>query len=73
MADGKQVYYVTSVGVFRLTPGGLEMMRRMPGVDIQRDVVAHAGARINIPDHVPVVERSIVTGEGFRLDWPDLA
>lgn len=73
LADGKQVYYVTSVGVFRLTPGGLEMMRRMPGVDIQRDVVAHAGARINIPDHVPVVERSIVTGEGFRLDWPDLA
>jgi propionate CoA-transferase len=71
LADGKQVYYVTSVGVFRLTHDGLEMIRRMPGVDLERDVMAHAEARLNIPKDIPVVDASVVTGEKFRLTWPD--
>jgi len=69
LADGKQVYYVTSVGVFHLTADGLRMISRMPGVDIGRDVVAHSGARLLIPDDVPVVDPSAVTGEDFRLRW----
>jgi acyl CoA:acetate/3-ketoacid CoA transferase len=59
------------VGVFRLTHDGLEMIRRMPGVDLERDVMAHAEARLNIPKDIPVVDASVVTGEKFRLTWPD--
>ncbi len=70
LADGKQVYYVTSVGVFQLAPEGLTMIRRMPGIDIERDVLARSGARLIIPDGVPVVDSSVVTGDGFRLEWP---
>ncbi len=70
LADGKQVYYVTSVGVFQLTTEGLRMIRRMPGVDVERDVKAHAGACLIIPADVPEVDASVVTGEDFRLRWP---
>ncbi len=70
LADGKQVYYVTSVGVFQLTPEGLTMVRRMPGIDLERDVLAHSGARLIVPGDVPVVDPSVVTGDGFRLEWP---
>lgn len=71
LAGGKQVYYVTNVGVFKLTEQGLRMIMIMPGVDLERDVVAHSGASLVIPDDLPVADRSIVTGEGFELRWPD--
>jgi propionate CoA-transferase len=71
LADGKQVYYVTNVGIFRLTPGGLEMICKMPGVEIGRDILANTSARLVIPADVPSVDKTIVTGEGFRLDWPE--
>jgi propionate CoA-transferase len=70
LADGKQVYYVTSVGVFHLTPEGLTMIRRMPGIDVESDVLAHSGARLIVPDDVPVVDPSVITGKDFRLEWP---
>jgi propionate CoA-transferase len=71
LADGKRVYYVTNVGVFRLTGRGLEMILIMPGVDLERDVLANSGASLVIPDELPVADRSIVTGEDFELAWPD--
>jgi len=70
LADGKQVYYVTNVGVFQLAPEGLVMTWRMPGVDVERDVLGHSGARLVVPENVPVVDTSVVTGAGFRLQWP---
>lgn len=70
LADGKQVYYVTNVGVFQLAPEGLVMIWRMPGVDVERDVLGHSGARLVVPENVPVVDTSVVTGAGFRLEWP---
>ncbi|MGD0280280.1 MAG: CoA-transferase, partial [Smithella sp.] len=36
---GKRVFYVTTVGVFKLTQAGLELIELMPGIDIQRDIV----------------------------------
>ena len=71
LADGKQVYYVTNVGVFRLTSRGLEMICKMPGVDIERDILANSNARLVIPVDVPSVDKAVVTGEGFRLHWPE--
>lgn len=45
---GKKVYYVTHVGVFRLTTEGLELQSVMPGMDLQRDILEGCQARLNI-------------------------
>ena len=38
---GQCVLYVTERCVFRLTPGGLELVEVAPGIDIDRDILAH--------------------------------
>jgi propionate CoA-transferase len=71
LADGKRVFYVTPVGVFRLTSDGLLMTQLMPGVDLQRDVLDHSEATILLPADGPArVSESIVTGRNYRLHWP---
>jgi len=65
----KTLLYVTNVGAFRLTERGLELFLTFPGVDIERDILAHSGARIVLPpdDDVALAPREVVTGQGFRL------
>ncbi|HON80563.1 MAG TPA: 3-oxoacid CoA-transferase, partial [Spirochaetota bacterium] len=67
----KNVYYVTPLCAFRLTEKGLELCQVAPGVDIEKDIIANSGARINLPEDgkVKVIDSAIVTGKGFALDW----
>jgi len=66
---GRTVFYVTSVGVFQLVPDGLILVRVMPGIDIERDILALSPTAILVPDgEVALVSESIVTGEGFALE-----
>lgn len=68
---GKTVRYVTHVGVFRLTADGLLLEQVMPGVSLERDIMAHSAARILLPSTPPVVvDAAVVTGRGFELQWP---
>lgn len=70
LKSGKRVFYVTTVGVFKLTTEGLELIQLMPGIDIRKDIIDAGGARFIIPDRsVPEVAPEIVTGEGFRLSF----
>lgn len=46
--DGRRVLYVTERCVFRLGPQGLELSEIAPGIDLQRDILAHM-------DFVPVI------------------
>jgi propionate CoA-transferase len=66
---GKKVFYVTNVGVFGLTKRGMELIRVMPGVDIQKDIVEASPMKIVLPESgvVPVVPDDVVTGKGFKL------
>ncbi len=66
---GRTVFYITPVGVFRLTERGVELQAVMPGIDVERDILA-LSSHIIVPKsgHVPVVDDSIVTGRGFRLE-----
>lgn len=68
---GKNVFYCTNIGIFKLTRRGMELIEVMPGVDIQRDVLSVCPMKVLLPEsgNVKIVEKSIVTGEGFRLAW----
>jgi propionate CoA-transferase len=65
---GKRVFFVTTVGVFELTARGMELIRVMPGLDLQRDILSSA-MKIALPESgkIPEVERSIVSGKGFKV------
>jgi len=45
-AQGKKVYYVTNVGVFKLTAQGLSLIRVTPGIDAEQDIIRQTRARI---------------------------
>ena len=65
---GKLVLYVTTVGVFKLTEAGLELIQIMPGIDIERDIVKNSSARFILPmSPIPEVAPEIVSGKGFEL------
>jgi propionate CoA-transferase len=48
---GQSVLYVTERCVFRLTPNGLELLEVAPGIDIDRDILAHMDFEpiVNVP------------------------
>ena len=66
---GKQVFYVTDLAVLELTDAGLTLRAVMPGIDIERDLLANTHAEIVVPDDSApqTVPASIVTGEDFSL------
>lgn len=51
-AKGQSVLYVTERCVFRLTVDGLQLIEVAPGIDIERDILAHMGFRPVIRDVV---------------------
>lgn len=69
VADGKKVYYVTTVGIFQLTDAGVELISVMPGIDIEKDIINFSKAKIIAKKDVPLVSNDLVTGEGFSLKF----
>lgn len=65
-AAGKPVLYVTERCVFRLTDAGLELTEVAPGVDIERDVLAHMDFRPIVANVRPMEARI------FRPEQMDL-
>lgn len=62
-ARSQPVIYVTERCVFQLTPAGLELIEVAPGIDIDRDILAHM-------DFQPVVDRPIPMDARIFLDEP---
>ena len=71
LEKGKNVYYVTNVGQFKLTEKGMLLEQVMPGIDVQKDILDTCPMKIVLPEggKVPVVPKEIVTGKGFKLTW----
>src|SRR5215469_15716072 len=51
---GQRVLYVTERCVFRLAPDGLELIEVAPGIDIDRDILAHIGFSPIVIDPQPM-------------------
>lgn len=67
---GKEVWFVTTVGAFRLTEGGLALEIIMPGLDVERDIRPHCGVRFGLPPDGPVeAPASILSGVDYALAW----
>ena len=67
LVRGKKVFYVTDLALLELTEAGLTLRAVMPGIDIERDLLANSRARIIVPDDPTpqTVPASIVTGKDF--------
>jgi propionate CoA-transferase len=74
LTAGKRVWYVTHVGLFRLTARGVELAAVMPGIDVRRDILRGARMPIVLPrsGRVPRLPRGLVTGDALPLGraWP---
>ncbi len=69
LKSGRNIFYITNVGVFKLTPRGLELIRVAPGVDVRRDILEPADNAVVLPESgdPPLADPSIMTGENFKL------
>ena len=64
---GQVVVFVTERAVLHLRPDGLELTEVAPGVDIERDILAHMG-------FAPLVRQPVPMDAGlFRPTWGGLA
>jgi propionate CoA-transferase len=57
------VIYVTERCVFQLTPDGLDLIEVAPGIDIDRDILAHM-------DFTPTITKPIVMDRRIFMDAP---
>src|SRR5262245_3587858 len=56
---GQRTFFVTERAVFRVGSGGLELIEIAPGLDAERDVVAHMGFRPRIANDLKTMDRRI--------------
>ena len=63
MKRKQPVLYVTERCVFRLTPAGMELIEVAPGIDIDRDILAHM-------DFKPIIDEPELMDEAIFLDDP---
>ena len=73
MKRGQKVFYVSTVGVFHLTKRGMELICVMPGIDIEKDIIANTPMKVILPEDgkVEVVETCIINGDGYKLQLKD--
>jgi propionate CoA-transferase len=60
-ANGQQVMYVTERAVFELTEAGLQLVEIAPGIDVERDILAHMAFKPIIGGDLRVMSASVFT------------
>ena len=64
---GQRVLYVTERCVFRLVAGGLELIEIAPGIDLERDILAHMAFRPAIAPTLKTMDARIFRAEPMNL------
>jgi propionate CoA-transferase len=67
---GQQVSYVTERAVFQLVEDGLELIEIAPGVDLERDVLAHMAFRPRIAPEPRVIDPRVYNLGKMGM-WPE--
>lgn len=67
MELGQRVLYVTERAVFKLTASGLELIEIAPGIDVERDVLAHMGFRPAISPDLKEMDARLFHAEPMNL------
>jgi len=72
LKSGKNILYATTVGVFKLTKRGMELVQVVPGIDIQKDILDASPMQVVLPEggEVPLVDPAIIHGQSFKLAFP---
>ncbi|MEJ3658481.1 CoA-transferase [Actinomycetes bacterium KLBMP 9759] len=65
---GQSVRYVTERAVFDLTPGGLELVEIAPGVDVERDVLAHMDVKPAVSDRLAPMDARLFAARPMGVD-----
>ncbi len=65
--QGRAILYITERCVFRLGEGGLELIELAPGVDLEREVLAHMGFTPIIPGEPKLMDERIFLPEPMGL------
>lgn len=66
-ARGQLALFVTERAVFRIGDKGLELIEIAPGVDVERDVIAHMGFRPQVADDLKTMDARIFAPELMGL------
>lgn len=69
---GQTVYYITERCVFHLVAEGLELIEIAPGINLERDILAHMEFRPLIPEHIRIMDPSIFHEHLMNLKYQSL-
>lgn len=64
---GQQVTYITERAVFRLVDGGIMLTEIAPGVDLEKDILAHMEFRPLIAENLAMMDKRIFREEKMGL------
>jgi acetate CoA-transferase len=68
---GQEVIFVTERAVFRMTPEGIELTEVAPGIDVERDILAHMDFRPKMAATIKTMDSRLFRPEimGIKDEW----